>query len=66
MIFGEACVLDPEAGISRGSIIADTSVDVFVLHKKQIQTFQIDDAFLERVKGKPSPIHLNCIGNHCY
>lgn len=54
MIFGEACVLDPEAGISRGSIIADTSVDVFVLHKKQIQTFQIDDLFLDRVKGKHS------------
>eukprot|EP00981_Chlorochromonas_danica_P001406 scaffold296_cov164-Ochromonas_danica.AAC.23 len=52
MIFGEACILDPEHGFSRGSVVADTSLELFVLHKTQIQTFQIDDAFLDRVKGK--------------
>lgn len=52
MIFGEACVLDPEAGVSKGTITADTSVDVFVLHKTQLQTFPIDTEFLDRVTCK--------------
>ncbi|RYH27871.1 hypothetical protein EON65_12880 [archaeon] len=51
-IFGEASVLDPDQGVSRGSVVADTSVEVLVIHKKQIQTFQIDDTFLDRVKAK--------------
>ncbi len=52
MIFGEACILDPESGSSRGTITADTLCDVFVLHKTQIQTFPVDDRFLEKVKCK--------------
>lgn len=52
MIFGEACILDPENGVSRGSIVADTACEIFAIHKVQLQTFQIDDNFLERVKAK--------------
>jgi hypothetical protein len=52
MIFGEACILDPENGSSRGTIVADTLCDVFILHKTQIQTFAVDDDFLEKVKAK--------------
>jgi len=51
-IFGEACITDPEEGRSRGSIVADTACEVFMLHKTQIQTFAVDDLFLKRVKMK--------------
>jgi len=51
-IFGEACITDPEDGKSRGSIIADTAVELFLLHKTQIQTFPVDDSFLQFVKTK--------------
>jgi hypothetical protein len=51
-IFGEACITDPENGKSRGSIIADTAVELFILHKTQIQTFPVDDSFLSFVKTK--------------
>lgn len=52
LIFGEACILDPENGISRGSIVADTSCEILMLHKVQIQTFPVDADFLDRVRGK--------------
>lgn len=52
MIFGESCVLDPENGVSRGSIIADTLCEVFVVNSIQLQTFPVDDGFIDRVKGK--------------
>ena len=52
MIFGEACVLDPTAGVSKGSITADTACDILMLHKVQLQTFLVDDKFLNRVKVK--------------
>ena len=52
MIFGEACVLDPTAGIAKGSITADTACDILIIHKVQLQTFLIDDKFLNRVKVK--------------
>ena len=52
MIFGEACVVDPDEGLSRGTIVADTTTDVLVLHKKQIQTFHIDPKFIDKVKQK--------------
>lgn len=51
-IFGEACVIDPENGRSRGSIVADTACEIFMLHKTQIQTFPVDDTFLSNVKGE--------------
>ena len=51
-IFGEACLIDPADGCSRGSIVADTACEVFLLHKTQIQTFPVDDSFLSGVKSK--------------
>lgn len=52
MIFGESCVLQPEDGVSRGSIVADTTVECIVLHRMQLQTFAVDDNFLDRVRDK--------------
>jgi hypothetical protein len=52
MIFGEGCVLDPVAGVSKGSVTADTACDILMIHKVQLQTFLIDDKFLNRVKLK--------------
>jgi CRP-like cAMP-binding protein/tetratricopeptide (TPR) repeat protein len=52
MIFGEACVLQPDVGVSRGSIVADTTVECIVLHRMQLQTFAVDDHFLDRVRDK--------------
>jgi hypothetical protein len=52
MIFGEACVVDPEDGLSRGTIVADTTTDVFVIHKKQLQTFYVDPGVIDKVKQK--------------
>lgn len=52
MLFGEACILDPENGKSRGSVVADTQCQIFVLHKTQVQTFLIDEEFLKSLKGR--------------
>ena len=52
MIFGEACLLDPEDGLSRGTIVADTTTDVFMLHKKQLQTFYVDPKVVDKVRLK--------------
>jgi CRP-like cAMP-binding protein len=54
MIFGEACILDPENGVSRGSVIADTGCEVLAIHKIQLQTFPIDEHFIDRVRSKKS------------
>ena len=50
MLFGEISVLEPEAGVSQGTITADTACDVFMIHKIQMQTFHVDERFLERIK----------------
>jgi len=52
MVFGEACIVDPEEGLSRGTLVADTSAEVFVIHKLQLQTFYIDPRFIDKVKQK--------------
>lgn len=52
MFFGEASVLDPSDGKSRGTIIADTTVELFCVHKLQLQTFLIDQRFLDDVRRK--------------
>jgi hypothetical protein len=49
MLFGEACIEDPEHGFSRGTIIADTTCEVFMLHKIQMQTFRVSTHLLDRV-----------------
>jgi hypothetical protein len=51
MIFGEACVLDPLGG-SRGTVVADTSCEIFVVHRSQLQTFFIGENFIARLKLK--------------
>jgi CRP-like cAMP-binding protein len=50
MLFGEACVSDPENGTSRGTIIADTTLEVLCIHKSQLQTFRVRQNLLERLK----------------
>jgi tetratricopeptide (TPR) repeat protein len=50
MMFGEACMLDPENGTSRGTIVADTTLEVLSIHKSQLQTFRIRDSVLEKMK----------------
>jgi len=52
MLFGEACVLAPDTGLSRGTIVADTTCDLFLIHKSQMQTFNIDSKMLEKIKQK--------------
>ena len=49
MLFGEACIQDPEKGFSRGTIIADTTCEIFMVHKIQIQTFRVNNQLLDRV-----------------
>ena len=50
MLFGEVSVLEPEAGVSQGTIVADTACDVFLIHKIQMQTFHVDENVLEKIK----------------
>jgi len=52
MIFGEACVLEPDFGFSRGSIAASTFCDIFTIHKTQMQTFHIQESFLARLNER--------------
>lgn len=49
MAFGEACILEPDIGFSRGSIVATTSCEIFMIHKTQMQTFHIQEGFLARL-----------------
>jgi hypothetical protein len=49
MLFGESCILEPDSGASRGTIIADTRCDVFLVHKSQMQTFHVDDKLFDRI-----------------
>lgn len=49
-LFGEACMLDPEHGTSRGTVVADTTLEVLSIHKSQLQTFRVRDNLLERMK----------------
>ena len=49
-LFGEACVTDPVAGTSRGTIVADTTLEVLAIHKSQLQTFRVKEDLLERIK----------------
>lgn len=51
-IFGEASVLEPDKGVSLGSIVADTACEVLVIHQAQLQTFHIGDVMLERVRQR--------------
>jgi hypothetical protein len=50
MMFGEESILEPDIGASRGSIVATTICDVFMVHKSQIQTFHISDSFLSKLR----------------
>jgi hypothetical protein len=52
MLFGEACVIDPDGGLSRGTIVADTTCDIFVIHKSQMQTFHIEKDFIDNIQQK--------------
>jgi len=51
MLFGEACVQDPDKGFSRGTIIADTTCDILMIHKIQMQTFKVSSTLLDRFTG---------------
>ena len=50
MLFGEACVIQPDGGISAGRIMADTPCEIFCIHKLQLQTFRIQESFVTAVK----------------
>ena len=43
---------DPASGLSRGTIVADTTCELFLVHKSQMQTFVIESPMLEKVKQK--------------
>ena len=50
MLFGESVILDPtQLGTSRGTIVADTTLEVLCIHKSQLQTFRIRGNLLERL-----------------
>lgn len=44
--------LDPTNGLSRGTIVADTTCELFLVHKSQMQTFVIEAPMLEKIKQK--------------
>ena len=43
---------DPATGLSRGTIVADTTCELFLVHKSQLQTFFIEAPMLEKIKQK--------------
>lgn len=51
-IFGEVCVLQPEGGTSLGTVKAETGCEILCIHKVHLQTFQIDERLLARVKQR--------------
>lgn len=50
MLFGEACILEPESGTSRGTVVADTACEIFIIHKTQLQTFLVGENLLESTR----------------
>jgi tetratricopeptide (TPR) repeat protein len=50
MLYGESCLLDPENGTTRGTIVADTTLHVLSIHKSQLQTFRVRENLMERIK----------------
>lgn len=47
-IFGESCILDnSETGLSIGRIVAETPCELLMIHKTQLQTFQIGECLLQ-------------------
>ena len=51
-IFGEAAILQPDIGVSAGTIIADTNCHLMCMHKSHIQTFAISKKIVENVKDR--------------
>ena len=50
-VFGEASLLDSTAtGVSLGRIHTETNTELFMIHQKQLQTFQIDERTLENLE----------------
>jgi CRP-like cAMP-binding protein/tetratricopeptide (TPR) repeat protein len=48
-LFGETVMTSPGSGTSRGTIVADTACEVFVIHKFQLQTFNMSENIMDRV-----------------
>ena len=50
-VFGEACLLDSTTtGVSLGRIHTETNTELFMIHQKQLQTFQIDERTLQNLE----------------
>jgi hypothetical protein len=48
--FGEICLLDPEGSINLGTVIADSSCEIFLIHKYQLQTFRVGNGLIDQLK----------------
>jgi len=51
-IFGEMAALDPHKGVALGSVVSDTLVETLRVHKIVLQTFDISDEVLARLRRK--------------
>lgn len=51
-IFGEQAILNPEEGFAQGSVIADTYVELLVLHKRQIDASVLPKNVRDLVREK--------------
>ena len=60
--FGEATIIDPTAGLAKGTVHTETQCTFLMVHRSQLETFKIDKTTLERVKLKsvvyPSDEHI--------
>ncbi|CAM9594268.1 unnamed protein product [Chrysoparadoxa australica] len=50
--FGEMAVLKPEQSVALGTIVAESRVETLSIHKCILQTFDVTDQFLAKVKQK--------------
>lgn len=62
-IFGEAAILQPDSGMSAGTIVAESNCHLLCLHKAHLQTFVISKKIMEnvRVRGVVYPSHEKLI-----
>ena len=50
-VFGEACLLDSTTtGVSLGRIHTETNTELFMIHQKQLQTFQMDERTIQNLE----------------
>ena len=51
-LFGEAAILQPDTGVSAGTVVADTNCHLMCMHKSNLKTFLTNKKIIDNVKDR--------------